>query len=262
MLISNIRKNFPLIHCITNPISINICANAILGIGARPVMAEHPCEVSYITQCSQALLLNLGNITDARYKSIMLSAKTTKKNNIPFVLDLAGVACSKLRRRLAKKIMKKYIPNLVKGNYSEIMALFDMDYKSAGVDADKSISLSMIEGVVIKLSKRFNTTVLASGKTDVISDGKTLVYVNNGTHLLSGITGTGCMQGALAAVCLSQCPGIKGVAEACAIMGVCGELSETDEGSGTFMSNLLNNISRVTDEILEENIRMEEKNIE
>lgn len=262
MLINDIRKNSPLIHCITNPISINICANAVLGIGARPVMAEHPREISDITLSSQALLLNLGNITDARAKSIIISAKTANENNIPFVIDLAGVACSKLRRRLAKKVITKYKPDLIKGNYSEIMAVFDKNYKSTGVDADKGISSSLIEGVVIKLSKSFMTTVLASGRTDVISDGKTLVRVNNGTPHLSKITGTGCMQGALAAAFLSQCSGIKGVTEACALIGVCGELSETDEGSGAFMTNLLNNISKITDDILENRIRTEVKNIE
>ena len=96
--IINIRKNVeikkPLIHCITNPISINGCANTILSVGAKPIMAEHPKEVCEITEASDALMLNIGNITDARMESIKLSLKTAKEKEIPVLLDVVGIACS------------------------------------------------------------------------------------------------------------------------------------------------------------------------
>ena len=93
-----VKEEKPLIHCITNHISINDCANAVLAVGAKPIMAEHPAEVSEITASSKALAINLGNINDTRMKSILLSGKTAFENNIPAIIDIVGVACSSLRR--------------------------------------------------------------------------------------------------------------------------------------------------------------------
>ena len=77
-VLSAVSKKRPLIHCITNPISINQCANTILAVGAKPIMAEHPKEVSDITDNADALMINLGNITDARMESIMISVDVAK----------------------------------------------------------------------------------------------------------------------------------------------------------------------------------------
>ena len=93
----NIRRNKPFIHCITNPISINGCANAILSMGAKPIMAEHPEEVGEIICTAGALMLNVGNITDARIKSIKTALKKATENGIPVLLDAVGTACSKFR---------------------------------------------------------------------------------------------------------------------------------------------------------------------
>ena len=87
-----VYENRPLIHCITNPISIHQCANSVLAVGARPIMAEHPEEVRDITHTANALMLNLGNITDVRMQSMLLSARTAKEKGIPAVLDAVGVA--------------------------------------------------------------------------------------------------------------------------------------------------------------------------
>ena len=97
-ILSRIRQNQPLIHCITNPISINQCANAILAVGGRPIMAEHPKEVAEITRTAQGLMLNLGNITDVRMEAIRISGETAFREGIPMLLDAVGIACSGLRR--------------------------------------------------------------------------------------------------------------------------------------------------------------------
>ncbi len=90
----NIKSRKPLIHCITNPISINDCANMVLATGGKPIMAEHPLEVAEITSVSKALGVNLGNITDIRMESMLISGKVAFKNKIPQVIDLVGVGCS------------------------------------------------------------------------------------------------------------------------------------------------------------------------
>lgn len=257
-----VEEQKPLVHCITNPVSINQCANAILSVGARPMMAEHPLEVAEITATAQALVLNLGNITDTRMKSMMISSEVAVKNNIPFVIDLVGIACSELRRQFAYELIGKSIPMIIKGNYSEINALYNSAYKSAGVDADLSLDINSISGVAVSLARKYNTVILASGKTDIITDGKKFVYIKNGTHQLTKVTGTGCMLGVLCGCYLSVCQNIYAAITACSVLGICGELSVTDMGNGSFMVNLINNLSVLSNTYVGNYLKMEVTEIE
>lgn len=211
---NKVKETKPLIHCITNPISIYQCANAILAVGARPMMAEHPREVREITESADALLLNLGNITNVRMESMILAAKAAKQKGIPIVLDAVGVACSALRREFAAELLKLVTPTVIKGNYSEINALFYEEYRSAGVDADASLEPDSVSRTSVALAEAKQTVILASGKTDIITDGKRLVYGHNGTPQLATVTGTGCMLGALCATYLSAYESKEGVQNA------------------------------------------------
>lgn len=237
----SVKEKNPLVHCITNPISINQCANAVLAVGARPIMAEHPKEVGEITATAKALVLNLGNITDVRMESMMISSEVAAENGIPFVIDLVGIACSKLRRDFVHKLLENK-PALIKGNYSEIMALYDTAYKSSGVDADFS-DVNYIKDIAVKLAQMYSCIVLASGKTDIVTDGEKTVYIKNGTPQLACVTGTGCMLGVLCGCYLSVCNNIYGAVTACSVLGICGENAETDKGNGTFMVNLMDELS-------------------
>ncbi len=252
----------PLIHCITNPISINQCANAVLSVGARPIMAEHPMEVAEITSTAGALLLNLGNITDVRMESMGISLRAAREKGVPVVLDMVGISCSKLRRKYVNELLGIAVPALIKGNYSEINALYNESYHSSGVDADSALNVCVIDSVTVELAKKYGTIVLASGKTDVITDGSKLLHINNGTEQLAAVTGTGCMQGALCAAYLSADDGIYSTAAACAVLGIAGQLSKTEAGSGTFMVKLLDMLSTMKDAELEEYLNMEEIRIE
>ena len=262
-LINEIRKKTvdknPLIHCITNPISINQSANGILAVGARPMMAEHPLEVAEITRSADGLVLNLANITDARMQSIKISAQTAQNNNIPFIMDAVGVACSVLRRNFTYDFLKEYQPTAIKGNYSEIYALSDSTYNSAGVDADEALSIDKVSKTSVKLAQKYNTMVLASGKTDIITDGKTVVYINNGVPHLAQITGTGCLLGMLCGCYLSVDQSINALITACAVLGICGELSQTEKGNGTFFVNLMDNLSVLKAEQIEKLLKIEVK---
>ena len=264
--IKEIRKQLaetaPLIHCITNPISINQCANLVLASDCRPIMAEHPQEVQEITRVASALLVNLGNITDARLKSIVLSADEAEKNGIPYVFDAVGISCSELRRAFTYNFLEHHSPTVIKGNYSEIHALFNCSYHSSGVDADASLDLYQCSRIAVKLAKQHHCIILASGKTDIVTDGKQLIHIKNGTSMLAKVTGTGCMLGALCGCYLAACQDLTAPATACAVLGICGELAETDRGTGTFMVNLMDKLSALTDHELEEYIKMEEIRIE
>ena len=259
-LLEKLKKEHPLIHCITNPISINQCANAILAVGGRPMMAEHPLEAPVVTANAGALLLNLGNLSDVRMASMQLSAEVSKEKDVPYVLDVCGAACLSNRREYALSLIESAQPSVIKGNYSEILALFDPAYNASGVDAESGVGEEDVIGAAKKLALEYRTTVLASGRIDLITDGKRLVRCSNGTAQLAEITGTGCMQGALCAAFLSVAEdALSAAVTAAVILGVCGELAETEKGSGTFYVNLLDRLSTVTDALLDEYIKCEER---
>lgn len=251
-----------LIHCITNPISINQCANAILSVGARPIMAEHPKEVAEITRTADSLLLNIGNITDARMAAMPVSLKEAVKKKIPVVLDIVGFACSSLRRNFVNELLKTAVPTVIKGNYSEIFALYDEKYCSFGVDADEIISAEIAEKAVVFLSKKYKTIILATGETDIITDGKRLVHLYNGTKQLSEITGTGCMLGALCTAYLAVDNSFDSVVYACGVLGISGEMSETKAGNGTFIQRLMDTLSAITKDDIQKYLKKEEVCIE
>ena len=243
--IKKIKELSPCIHCITNPISITQCANAVLGLGGRPIMAEHPKEVLEITQNAHALLVNTGNITDVRMESITISVSAANEKGIPIVLDAVGVGCSALRKEFVRNLLQDYPPDVIKGNYSEICALYDNEYKSQGVDVDLTLDKNYVIDAAIRLACQYNCVVLASGKADVVTDGKEVVYINNGSPQLAEITGTGCMLGAVCACCETVARGMAGAVHACIIMGVCGQLAETDKGNGSFGVNLMDSLSHL-----------------
>ncbi len=239
------KNNSPLIHCITNPISINQCANTILALGAKPIMAEHPREVREITASADALLVNLGNITDVRMKSIMISVKEANKKAIPTVLDAVGVACSHLRRRFAKKLLNRYSPTLIKGNYSEIVALAESSYSSRGVDSDKELCMEDVEASAQKLSQKYGSVILASGETDIVTEGSNVTHIHGGTPQLSHVTGTGCMLGSVCAFYLVKDTDVSSIISACTSFKKCGELSATTDGNGSFLTNIIDNLGGV-----------------
>ena len=287
-----IKEEKPLIHCITNPISIHDCANVILAVGARPIMAEHPAEVADITASAGALMLNLGNITDARIKSMKQSMRTAMENKIPVLLDLVGVACSSLRLDLARELLSIGHPAVLKGNMSELLAVSGLPSHAIGIDAGAQDALTAenmetVSEVLKAFSRSNQAIVLATGKQDFVTDGERVVLVQNGSAALSGITGTGCMVGALTAAFLPGCEdniakemtdsietgvwsgveiGLNGrsgnyLAAAVlgtALMGIAGEEAEKiSRGPGSFQVNLLDEIYGISDRQLLDLLKIE-----
>ncbi len=235
-----IRHDKPLIHCITNHISINDCANAVLASGAKPIMAEHPKEVAEITKMSEALAVNLGNISDSRMKSIMISGEIAKEYKIPSVIDVVGVACSKLRLDFAREYIDKYNPSVIKGNEAEIRALCGFDFCTKGVDSQSESSDNELTFLCQKASEMFCSTVLISGKTDCVSDGNKTALVKNGSYLMPYVTGTGCIMNVICAVLLSKNEPFASAVNSAVLMGLAGEKAEekfNKENSITFFHN-------------------------
>ena len=243
-------------------------------------MAEHPAEVEEITASSGALMLNLGNITDARIKSMKCSMGRAVENKIPVLLDLVGVACSDLRLDL--ELLSIGHPAVLKGNVSELLAVSGLPSHAIGIDAGAqdaltSENIDAVSDVLKAFSRNNQAVVLATGKQDFVTDGEQVVLIENGTAALSGITGTGCMVGALTAAFLPGCEdhiakemtdrteagvwsgsemGLNGrsgnyldaAVLGTALMGIAGEQAEKiSRGPGSFQVNLLDEIYGISD---------------
>ena len=248
-----LKEKQPLIHCITNPISINDCANGLLAIGARPIMAEHPSEVSDITASAGALMVNLGNITDARLSSMHLSGERARQDSIPCLIDLVGVTCSELRMNYAVRFVNDCAPCLIKGNFSEILAFSGRSFHSAGIDAGDEDQLSesnLVDRIQLfrELSVRTHAALLITGRTDMIVSDAGIYLCDNGTPTLSRLTGTGCMLGALTAGFLTVASPAEAAAYAACLMGISGErAAAASRGMGSFHVELLNQLDLLTD---------------
>jgi hydroxyethylthiazole kinase len=173
------------------------------------------------------------------------------------VLDVCGSACLPTRREYALGLIGTSLPSVIKGNYSEITALAREDYTSSGVDADKALTAESVAETAKSLAQRLGTVIIASGEADIITDGDKTAFVKNGCAQLGSVTGTGCMQGALCAAYLSASESFYAAAAACVVFGICGQLAQTDKGAGSFMVNLLDALSTVSDEQIAQLERIE-----
>ena len=260
-MIKEIADRSPLVHCITSPVAINDCANVVLAMGAKPFMAEHPKEVADITAGAQALTVSLANVTDARMASIIISGSVAHDKNIPHIIDLVGVTCSKLRMNLAKEYIKKYKPSVIKGNVSEIKAVAGVDFSSIGVDAGKADAVSdndeSAKSFMAELTRNYakitGAIVEATGAVDIISDSDRTVFAKNGSSNMPYITGTGCMLTCITGAYMSVLPPFEAAVNAAAMFGICGERADgvikRDDimsGLGSYHVKLLDEVSKIT----------------
>ena len=264
--LTQIKEKNPLTHCITNTVTINDCANASLAIGGSPIMAEDIEEVEEITTIASALVINIGTLTKLQIESMKLSAKTANKTDTPIILDPVGVGVSKLRNDTTIDLIENYDIATIRGNISEIKAiakltgLIDENNTAKGVDVniDDIITEENIEtnGRIIKeLAAKLNTTILASGPIDILSDGKTTVAIYNGDDMMPLITGSGCMLSTIVGSCVGGSSPLEGSLVAILAMNIAGEkarakVDEKDEGTGSFRAYLIDYLYKTNAESL------------
>ena len=264
--LTQIKEKNPLTHCITNTVTINDCANASLAIGGSPIMAEDIEEVEEITTIASALVINIGTLTKLQIESMKLSAKTANKTDTPIILDPVGVGVSKLRNDTTIDLIENYDIATIRGNISEIKAiakltgLIDENNTAKGVDVniDDIITEENIEanGRIIKeLAAKLNTTILASGPIDILSDGKTTVAIYNGDDMMPLITGSGCMLSTVVGSCVGGSSPLEGSLVAILAMNIAGEkarakVDEKDEGTGSFRAYLIDYLYKTDAESL------------
>ncbi|RAK08101.1 hydroxyethylthiazole kinase [Halanaerobium saccharolyticum] len=193
-----INSEKPLIHHITNNVTVNDCANLTLNWGALPVMAPAAEESAQMVENASALVLNLGTISSAQLESMLQAGRRANQLEIPIVLDPVGVGATKFRTEAAQQILSELKIDLIKGNKGEISLLAG---KTAEVKGVESIGeYEEIAENALLLAQRLDTAVVVSSETDLIAEGSQLAEINRGHPLMGKVVGTGCMLGSTLAV--------------------------------------------------------------
>lgn len=249
---SKFFQESPLIHCMTNEITCESMANALLYVNSKPIMADEPREFDELFQQTNGLLLNLGHLNPEREKSLKQASRYAVKYKTPTVIDVVGVSASSLRKELALTLMENN-PQVVKGNTSEMKKLCDLTTQGRGVDGHASDQeLESLEALANKLReytiKYPHTAFLATGATDVIVTKEATYFLTNGVPELDKITGTGDMVGALITSLLAQGEDVEtSLVMAVSYFNLCGEKAYQTVGRpipmSDFRSELMNNLS-------------------
>ena len=232
-----IRKKGPLVHNITNYVVMNTTANALLSIGASPVMAHAIEEVEEIVAIAKfvggALVINIGTLSEKWIDSMGTAMAAAKAQGVPIVFDPVGAGASKLRTETCKNLLRDTNPTIIRGNASEIMALLDADVQTKGVDSSESSDAATDSAKAI--ANKYNCVVCVSGEIDVITDANDVLTISNGHEMMPKVTGLGCTAttiiGAFAAVNSNP---LYAATHGMAVMGIAGEIAaEKADGPGT-----------------------------
>lgn len=262
--LDNVREKSPLIHNITNYVTVNDCANILLGAGASPIMAEEESEVAEITSIARGLNINIGMATKAKAAAMVTAGKRSNALGHITVLDRVGAGASEFRNGIISRLLKSVKFTVIKGNASEIKSLATGMSNFGGVDAvNRRDNMDYLVKLAENLRRKARCTVVVTGKTDIVTDGDTTYLVHNGHEMMSRITGSGCMLSALiTAFAAANKENItQSVLAGVCAMGLAGEKAarriEKPAGSGTFKTYLIDEIYNMTGEELERGAKYE-----
>ncbi|MGB9781247.1 hydroxyethylthiazole kinase [Caldanaerobacter sp.] len=252
-LLKLLRDKKPLIHHITNVVTVNDCANVTLAIGALPVMAYAHEEVEEMVKNANALVLNIGTLSVEEVNTMIKAGKAANQYGVPVILDPVGAGATSLRTKSAKRIIEEVRVSVIKGNSAEISTLSGRTGKIRGVEAVEEEE--DISDIAYDLAVKCGCVVAVSGKVDVITDGKKIAYVKNGHPMMGTITGTGCMlTSVVASFCAVAEDHFEGTLEAFIAFGVAGEKAAQNpkvKGPGSFKVAFFDEIYNLTSEIME-----------
>ena len=264
--LNNLKQKNPLIHCITNYVTVNDVANSLIAIGASPVMADEPSESGEITAISNGLLINLGTLNLNTIKAMQNSIKMANSLNLPVVLDPVGVGASILRNETAINFLKEYKFSIIKGNISEIKFLNGEKSIAKGVDASlKDLNDDILNRVNLakELSIKTDAAIVITGKIDVVAFKNETYLLKNGSSLMGKFSGSGCILGGICTAFLASNTNplksaIMGVLAEC----IAGELVRgknvlSDMGSMKFKNGLIDEIYLIDDKKIQDLAKIE-----
>ncbi len=266
--LENVRRTAPLIHNITNYVTINDVANVLLACGARPIMSDEAEDAAQITSVCAGLNINLGQLHKTGVEGMLRAGKRANELGNPVVLDPVGVGVSDFRRETAGRLLKEIRFTAIRGNASEIRALAEGRKTAGGVDADAwdAVTGGRLErdaAFAKAFSAQTGCIIAMTGRLDLVADASRCFLIRNGKEQMSRVTGTGCQLSGLMAAFLASNPGkaLEAAASAVCTMGLAGELAfdrmREDEGNATYRNRIIDAVYLMTGEELERGARME-----
>lgn len=255
-LMKAVRSASPLVHQLTNLVTINDCANAALAVGASPVMSLAAAEAPQLASLASALVLNMGTPDDAQVEAMLAAAAVACARGIPVVLDPVGAGATAYRRELSARLVSECRPSAIKGNAAEIAFLAGLEHSQRGVDSIESgDDVEKTARAALALARRASCVVLATGRTDIAADPFGAWAVSGGCPELGAVCGSGCMLGSVLA-CLAAASGREGILGAAVAASLAFKLSgEAAKGAARGLSSFrwafMDALSRLGDDELE-----------
>lgn len=234
----------PLVHHLTNYVTVNLVANVTLAVGALPVMAQAVEEVEEMVSIASALSINIGTL-DAKVVEAMISAgKTASERNIPVILDPVGAGATSFRTKTVERILSEVEVSVICGNAGEIATIAGLEAEVRGVESLGGDA----KAAVVAAARATGAVVCATGATDYVSDGETLLSVENGDALMGRIVGSGCAStAAVASFVTVGGASAETVAGALAYYGYAGEdAAKLSDGPGTFEPRFLDALAALS----------------
>lgn len=267
-IFKNVRQRTPLIHNITNYVTVNDCANMLLACGGSPIMADELEDAVEITAICGGLNINIGTLNQRTIPAMLAAGKRACALGHPVVLDPVGAGASKLRTDTALKLMETVRFTVIRGNISEIKTLAMGSGTTKGVDADvadKVTEENLDEAVAFAkaFAGRTGAVIAITGAIDIVADGQRAFCIRNGRPEMSSITGTGCQLSALTAAFVTANPDkpLEAAAAAVCAMGLCGEIAHRrltgQDGNATYRNYIIDAMYRLTPAALEEGTKYE-----
>ncbi|MDD3088736.1 MAG: hydroxyethylthiazole kinase [Candidatus Omnitrophica bacterium] len=237
-ILKRVRKASPLVHHMTNWVTIYDCANIVKVVGASPVMAHAPEEAAEMARMASSLVLNIGTLTTDMIAAMKKAAAAANRRKIPVLLDVCGAGATRLRDKSCFELLKKVRIDIIKGNASEIARISGEDVRTKGVDSSE-VRNDMVELIKTLASSR-KCTIVMTGREDIISDGTKVFTVKNGHEMMSRIVGTGCMAASLIGTFSAVEKDLAyAAASALTCFGVSGELAaRSSSGPASFKTAL------------------------
>ncbi len=259
-----LQKRAPLIHNITNYVTVNDCANILLAAGASPIMADDINEAAQITSICGGLNINIGTLNERTIVSMLAAGKRSNELGHPVLLDPVGAGASTLRTNTANELLREIKFSVIRGNISEIKTLALGSHHTQGVDAhvDDIVTEQNLNSVISfakSFAKQTNAVIAITGAIDIVANHEKAYVIRNGHPKMSKITGTGCMLSAMTTAYITASPDaiLEATAAAVCAMGLCGQFAHAkmqanQGGNASFRMYLIDAIDNLTADTLDE----------
>lgn len=244
--LQKIRKVSPLVHHITNWVTIADCANIVKVFGGSPVMAHAPEETSEMASISDAVVLNIGTLNNSTVEAMKQAIKAANKKNIPVIIDAVGVGATRYRNKKIQELLQHKVA-VIKGNASEIASTAGINVTTKGVDTGEV--LGNIVNIAATFAREKECVVVVTGKEDICTNGAEIIKVKNGSSMMAQIVGTGCMAGSvIGTFCAVEKNYFFAVIAGLVCFEIAGEIADkTSEGPGTFKTKMFDKITTLSE---------------